>query len=169
MNKFAAWIIALSIGTIAHAEMEDAAAKASPHNANMSLSWNRGGFAFGAGYEYMHDTSTGFGGNFRMFQRDSSRSADGLFIVSGTLGHHFFKRAWDLSFTPGISIINIDSANARQDDTTVVGPSLGMGILWQMADKFAIGFDYTNYWAWFDSDHSGHIISDLAVKGKFNF
>jgi len=38
---------------------------------------------------------------------------DGLTILGANLGFHFYKKNWDLSFAPGLAIINIDAANPK--------------------------------------------------------
>ena len=143
---------------------------------------NAGGFSLGAAYEFMYDSSTGVGAHIRTFTKQAEATGPnppyvkehhGLMIFGATLGHHFFKGKWDLAFTPSFNIISIDSSDnstpPRPDDATTMGPGLSIALLWQLTDMVAAGFDYSNYWVWFEEDHRGLAISDFAIKVKASF
>lgn len=143
--------------------------KANPHNLNVTTGFNRGGFTFGAGYEHMFDGSTGAGGHFRMFSKDKDRGLAGLILIGADLSHHFYKKSWDLAFTPSLNMIMIDSAVAGGDDATTFGPGLAITLTWAMTERFALGFDYSNYWAWFDKDYQGLNVNDMSVRFRIGF
>lgn len=169
-------LVALACWTgTAFAQMD---AKARGHNFSVLGSFSPGGFALGAQYEYMYDGSTGIGGHIRTFPKSEASATNnnpdhGYMIFGAGLGHHFFKGKWDLAFTPTFNIISIDSASnanpPRPDDATTMGPGLSIALLWAMTDAISLGFDYSNYWVWFEDDYKGHRISDMAIKLKFGF
>ena len=166
-------VLFLSTG-LAHAQLEDRTAKASPHNFSLNLAPSAGGISLGFAYEYMYDASTGVGAHIRTFSKEDSgpNTSNGYMIVGAGLGHHFFKRSWDLSFTPSFNILSIDSINPNnRDDSTTMGPGLSIALVWAFTDRFAVGFDYQNYWVWFDEDWNGpqNEISDLSIKLRASF
>lgn len=170
MKRFV--LVLLSLGVFsAHAQMDDRTAKASTHNISVSSSFNRGGFNIGAAYEYMHDQSWGFGGHIRSFPKetDANNPGNGVMVIGALLGHHFYKRAWDLSFTPSFNVIKIDSVRTTPGDTTTMGPGLTISLLWQIAEQVAVGFENSRYWVWFDDDYAGAVIDDLGVRVRVNF
>ena len=160
-----------SFSLAVHAQGDDRTAKSSPHNVNVNGGFNYGGFTFGVGYEHMYDSSTGIGGHLRIFNKDDDAliGMPGLTIIGATLGHHFYKRAWDLAFTPSFNLINIDAARAGQEDVTTFGPGMSISLVWAMTDRASFGFDFTNYWVWFDDDWKGTSIDDLSAKLRLSF
>lgn len=154
----------------ATAQMDDRSAKGGPHNVSVVGGFNTGGFTFGAQYEFMHQDSSGIGAHLRWFNKEDSgpNQSHGLFIVGAGAGHHFYKKSWDLAFTPSLNILNIDSSGAT-DDSTTFGPGLSISLVCQITSAVAVGFDYSNYWVWFDDDYAGHLIDDMAVKLRMSF
>ncbi len=132
-------------------------------------SMSRGGFALGAAYEHLFENSTGLVGHFRMFQKDDDKGANGYMIFGGGLSHHFYKKKWDLAFTPSFNVISIDSVTTTPGDSTTMGPGLSIALLWTLTPKFSLGFDYNTYWVWFDEDYVGNVINDFAIKFKVAF
>jgi hypothetical protein len=162
------------LSTAAFAQMDGSGRRAGPHNIAADASFNAGGFALGGEYEYMYDDSTGIGGFFHMFPKDTSdkRPVNGLFVIGAEMGHHFYKKNWDLNFAPGLAILNIQQAlksPPAPGDTTTLGPSLKISLLNQLTSAFALGFEFSNYYCWFNTDYSGFVRTDLAVKGRFTF
>lgn len=156
---------------LAIAQNDDRSAKGSTHNVSAVLGYNAGGFNFGAGYEHMMDNSVGIGGHVRIFNKEDSgtNTTNGFMIIGGSMGYHFYKKNWDLSFTPSINMINIDSIVARPDDASAIGPGLSFGLVTQLTPNFALGFDNSRYWVWFDDDYAGGVIDDFAIKARMNF
>lgn len=147
-------------------------AKAAAHNFSVLFSMNRGGAALGANYEYMYDGATGVGAHIRTFPKETGtvrNQGPGYMIFGAQLGHHFYKKRWDLAFTPSFNFISIDSHVARPDDTTTMGPGMSISLTWQLTDRIAAGFDYSNYWVWFSDDWAGLNMSDMALKVKASF
>jgi len=164
-------LILTLLGSLNAAAQDDRSAKGGPHNLSAVASFATGGFNFGAAYEYLYQDSVGMGAHFRWFNKDddANNSNDGLLIVGAGMGHHFYKKSWDLAFTPSLNIINIDSARRGGDDATVIGPGLSVSLICQMFENVALGFDWANYWAWFDDDYAGKRVDDLGIKVRMNF
>lgn len=159
----------LMCSSASFAAMDERPAPHGPHNAWGTGGFNLGGFTLGAGYEYSLDPAFGVGGYIREFPKDTKRGADGLVIVGAGAGYHFFKKSWDLAFTPGFAIVSIDSASALKDDTTTFGPSLGIGLMCQLTSIWAVGFENTRYWVWFSNDYQGELRDDMSIKVRASF
>lgn len=153
----------LSLSFAASAEFDEKTAKGTKHSGSLMLGFGQGGTAFGFGYEYMFDQSGGFGGHLRIFPKD--KHANGLTVIGGSMVHHFYKRSWDLSFSPSFNIINIDGAN----DNTTFGPGLSISLMNQITDMVSVGFDNSRYWVWFEDSSRGLAIDDFAVRVRINF
>jgi hypothetical protein len=164
-------IVLALMGTTALAQSEDRSAKSGPHSVSALVSFPRGGFSLGGGYEYMLQDSMGVEGHFRFFAKedDPPNRSDGMVIIGAGASHHFYKKSWDLSFTPSFNVINIDSATPGGDDTTALGPGLSVSLLTQVSANVALGFDWGNYWVWFDDDYAGKRVDDLAFKLRLSF
>jgi len=155
--------------------------KAKAHNFSGLLSMTEGGISLGAAYEYMYDGSTGVGAHIRTWPKNEATTganaevnpSHGFMVFGASLGHHFFKGKWDLAFTPSFNILSIDSQSTanppRPDDATTMGPGLSISLLWSLTERISAGFDYSNYWVWFEDDYKGLRISDMALKVKAGF
>lgn len=155
----------------AHAQLDDSAAGRTKHTINAVASMARGGFSIGASYEYMVDPSTGVGGQLRSFQKHDSgpNNYPGITILGAVGAAHFYKKNWDLSFTPSFNIISIDSYTTKPGDATTMGPGLSLGLTWALNPNVGLGFDYSNYWVWFQEDWRGNVVDDLAFRIKASF
>jgi hypothetical protein len=164
-------LLILMTSTSAFAQSDERSAKAATHNVSALLGHNAGGFNFGVSYEHMMDNSVGFGGHVRLFNKEDSgtNQVNGYMIIGGAMGYHFYKKNWDLSFSPSVNMINIDSVSANPDDASVIGPGLTISLVSQLTPNFAIGFDNSRYWVWFDDDYAGLAIDDFAVKARMSF
>lgn len=155
--------------TGAFAQMSDPA-KAPPNNISATLSFAAPSPVFGLAFEHMMKDSMGLGAALKLWQKETgSKARDGYLIVGANAGYHFYKKEWDLSFTPSLNIMNINPAAANQKSVTTLAPGVSFGILCQVAPTFGIGFDWSAYQAWFDSTYAGRMIQDIAVRGRFNF
>jgi len=164
-------ILSLMASAGAFAQGDDRSAKSGPHSVNAVISFPNGGVSLGAGYEHMLQDSLGIEGHFRLFTKetDPSNASDGMLIIGAGASHHFYKKSWDLAFTPSLNLINIDTVKAGGDDTTALGPGLSISLLCQMSANVAVGFDWGNYWVWFNGDYAGKRVDDLALKLRLGF
>lgn len=164
-------MLALVLCVAANAQADDRSGKSGPHSVSAVASFPKGGFSLGGAYEYMMQDSLGIVGHFRFFAKedDPGNRSDGMVIIGAGASHHFYKKSWDLSFTPSFNIINIDSAAVGGDDKMALGPGLTIAFLTQVSANVAIGFDWANYWVWFDDDYAGKKVDDLAIKLRLSF
>lgn len=163
--------LALLISTASFAQTEDRPGTRGPHNAAVTAGVNRGGLTLGGEYEYMLPSALGVGAHVREFPKDTGpvNATDGYLIVGVSASHHFYKKTWDLSFSPGFDIINIDAVNSKPGSTTTAGPDLAIGLLCQVNSSVAIGFENTRYWVWFDKNYAGVLRDDLSFKVRATF
>lgn len=154
----------------AAADMADPS-KAGANSVSATLSFGWPSAIIGAQYEHMIKDSLTIGAHLRLFPKNTSasNSRNGYMVIGATAGHHFYKKEWDLSFTPSLNIINIDAASATGKDVTTLAPGLSLGILYQFTNSIAAGFDYSHYHVWFDSNYAGASLDDLALRGRFSF
>lgn len=163
----------------ANAQMSDPS-KAAPNNVSATLSFASSSPVFGIAFEHMMKDSFGIGAALKMWQKNAvntaagaccntTRSRNGALVVGATASHHFYKKDWDLSFTPSLNIIQIKPYATGLKDATTLAPGLATGIVMQMTPAIAVGFEYALYQAWFDSDYNGLLVQDLGVRGRFSF
>lgn len=155
--------------TGAFAQMNDPS-KAPPNNISATLSFARPAPVFGIAFEHIMRDSMGLGAGIKMWQKETGTlKQEGILIVGVNAAHHFYKKDWDLSFSPSLNIMNISSASAGGKDATTLAPGVSFGILCQVAPTIGVGFDWSAYQAWFDKDYAGRMIQDIAVRGRFSF
>lgn len=138
------------------------------HSVAVNAAMASGGFSLGGEYEYMLDRMTGVGGYARFFTKDDDHSKPGGFVIGGQARVHYPLGRYDIFASPGVAIISVDGSGTKGDATTL-GPSLNFGILYQLNDRFALGFDDSKYWVWFDKDWRGLLIDELAVHLRATF
>lgn len=148
------------------------------HNVYGGLGFVTGGFGLGVDYENMSLKDFGMGGYVRMYQKEDDRTAPGYMILGGFIRPHFNKKAWDFYVSPGFAIIMLDDnsktasgANKTANDSTTFGPSLAIGLLYDLNGTVAIGFENMRHWIWFDEDWRGiqYAIDEFALKFRASF
>ncbi len=138
----------------------------SSHTVYASLGFWNGGFSFGGDYEHPSHRTFGVGGQIRYYSKDNDRGMPSLFVVGGFVRPHFNRRQWDFYVSPGFNLMMIDGNNT---DETVLGPSLTLGLLYQIKRNMAVGMDQTNLVGWFNDDYRGQILQDLMMKLRLSF
>lgn len=147
------------------------AAEAHKNNVLADVSMARGGFHFGAGYEYIYNGAQGIGGQLQFFSKSTSDKtrSDGALVIGAMTGFHFYKGDWDFALTPSVNIINIDGVDDKKGSKTTLGPGISTGLTTALNDKVAIGFNFQNYYVWFGDEYRGFAISDLSFRVKVGF
>lgn len=140
----------------------------SQHSVYGNIGFTEGGLGLGADYEYAADATFGIGGYTRFYKKDSEQpvTAPGYFTFGAFIRPHFNRKNWDLYVSPGIGIISIDGS---QGDKTTLGPSLGIGLLYQIQNQIAIGVENMKHYVWFSDDYRGLAVNDLMIKARVNF
>ncbi len=169
MKRLVGICVSLFCVNVSAQSARESAVSPSTHSVFGNLGLNRGGVTMGVGYEHMLDAATGIGGHLRWFAKDdgTTNPSNGLLILGGFAGHHFYKKSWDLSFGPSFNIINIESVRAGTDDETTLG--LSISLLWAVNSNVSIGFDNARYWVWFNDDYAGQIVDDLSFRVRAGF
>lgn len=163
------FVTLLCLSFSATAQFDEKVAKAAKHSGSFLVGFGAGGTAFGFAYEFMPDQSLGFDGHLRVFPKDNqgANQSQGLMVLGGSMVHHFYKRSWDLAFSPSFNIINIDATNGN--DQTTFGPGLSISLMTQLTDQISVGFDNSRYWIWFDDDFRGSALDDFAIRIRSSF
>jgi hypothetical protein len=138
-----------------------------------------GGFSLGIDYENMSKVDYGLGGYLRMYQKEDDsnvgQNSPGVTAVGAFIRPHFSKKAWDFYVSPGVAILSIDSnepkAANNRDDATTLGPSLGIGLLYEMSSSVALGVENMKHWVWFEEDWRGIVgyIDDFQLRFRMSF
>lgn len=128
-----------------------------------NLGFTRGGLNLGGDLEYNIEPVWSIGAYGRMYPEDSEVSGDlGILTFGGFARLHHFQREWDLYASVGAGILMVDNGN---DDETGIGPSFGLGVLYQVTNQVAIGVEQMNHYAWFiDETLRGNLLNELSFK-----
>lgn len=134
--------------------------------------FTEGGFSLGVDYEYTGHRDFGFGGYARIYPKDDSGTLrkEGVTTFGAFVRPHFNKKAWDFYVSPGLAIISISSIySSNPGDATTLGPSLALGLLYEINSNVALGIENMRTWVWFDNDWRGLRIDDLMFKFRVAF
>ncbi|MBX7231683.1 MAG: hypothetical protein K1X29_06320 [Bdellovibrionales bacterium] len=143
--------------------------QSNPHVIYGALGFTEGGLAVGGDYEYTGHKDFGVGGYFRLYQKDDSGiSKEGISTIGGFLRTHLYRKPWDFYLSPGFGIVAINSNSRSLDDTTSLGPSLSIGLLYELNKNVEIGVENMRTWVWLDSTWHGLRVDDLLFKVRIN-
>lgn len=147
-------------------------AKAYDHAIYGAFGINEGGFALGVDYEHLGLGDFGVGGLVRLYQKDDDNTdgltSNGYTVIGGFIRPHFSKKNWDLYFSPGLAIIQVDSASSRSDKTTL-GGIFGVGLMYELSGNIALGVENMGTWVWFAESFRGKAMDDLMFKFRLAF
>ena len=105
-----------------------------------------------------------------MQQKDDKANSAGVTAFGAFVRPHFVRKAWDLYLAPGFGVAMIDGTNTTFGDETGLGPSLDLGLMYQMSDNIAAGVELFQHHVWFGSDWQGHTsISLYSAKFRLGF
>ncbi|MCA9423358.1 MAG: outer membrane beta-barrel protein, partial [Nitrospira sp.] len=143
---------------------------ASPHSLYINFGLARGGMALGADYEYAIAEAHGIGGFLRFYDDDDDRgsSGDGLMTFGMFIRPHFQKQNWDFYLSPGFGVQSIKATGSREDKTTM-GPSLAIGLLYEIQSQISIGIENMRHYVWFEDDYRGLFLDDFMFKFRMRF
>jgi hypothetical protein len=141
----------------------------SQHAIYGGLGFMAGGLALGVDYENLSSGEFGIGGYARIYQKDEDNGAPGITALGGFIRPHFSKKAWDFYVSPGFAIISIDSDTNNRDDATTLGPSMAIGLMYEMSGAVALGVENMSHWVWFEEDWRGMLIDDFMLRFRMSF
>lgn len=130
--------------------------------------FTKGGIAFGADYENLSAQPFGLGGFARLRTKDKDKKEEGMFALGAFARPHFTKDRWDMYVSPGAGIAIIDSVGT-QDDETVFGPSMAIGVLFQTTPNVALGLEDFHFYSWTGDDWKGVAFQEIMFKGRYSF
>ncbi len=128
-----------------------------------------GGLMLGADYERGFAQGFGFGGQTRFYPRDTggSKRQDGVFAIGGYLRPHFVRKAFDFYLSPVLNLLRIDPVNGSEKIT--LGPSLGIGLLYQFNSQMAFGVENLKHWVWFEERYQGLLLDTFTLSFRAIF
>ena len=138
-----------------------------------TASFDNGGFALGADYEYKYHNTFGIGGYVRLYQKDDETSdgnatQPGVTAFGAFIRPHFNRRMWDLSVAPGFGVVNYDPLTDG-DAEMGFGPALMINLLYQVNRQMALGIELIKINTWFNDKIPTNSKEDIAIKLRFAF
>jgi len=129
----------------------------------VNLGFTRGGMALGADYEYGADRSFGLGGYFRTYPKDKLLNGNGLTAVGAFIRPHFNRQSWDFYVSPGFGIISYQPA--REASASLFGPSMAIGLLYELKPNMSLGIENMFLASWFgENAHRGALSEEILLK-----
>ena len=138
------------------------------------LGFTEGGLGIGVDYEYNGLRDFGVGGYVRIYQKDDkgTNQKEGITTLGGFIRPHFTKKSWDLYVSPGFGLIMIDSqytGTNQPGDTTGLGTSLAIGLMYEISNSVALGVENMRTWMWFSEDWRGLRVDDMMLRFRMSF
>ena len=164
-------LIALSVLFSAPAFSQDGVT-ASRYTVSGTTGFDNGGLYLGADFEFRNQIAHGFGGYAFFFQKKDSETNEvvgqaGVNTFGAFYRAHFNRARWELAVSPGFGVINIDPS-IDGDAGMAFGPSLQVEVVTQITNNFSMGFNWVNFYAWFNDKIEHHTKETLGVRLRFS-
>jgi hypothetical protein len=167
IRSFLFFLALVFTASLARAEFSEGSKSLTP-----LLGFSAGGIAVGLDFEYAHDRTYGLGGYFRMYPEDdeTGKENNGYTAFGGFIRPHFNRQAWDFYVSPGFGFLSVEPGVDGLDDETLLGPSLSIGLLYEVSPTMSIGFDHMNLYGWFgENDYRGHVYEEILAQLRLIF
>jgi hypothetical protein len=136
----------------------------------VNIGFTRGGMGLGLDYEYGKTRTFGIGGYLRIYPDDTNPHADGITTIGAFIRPHFNRQNWDFYLSPGFGLISYKPVTPGLSDETLLGPSLGLGLLYEFTPQVAFGIEQMTLSSWLGKDlYRGQISQEIMVKFRFIF
>ncbi|WP_413558356.1 outer membrane beta-barrel protein [Bdellovibrio sp. HCB209] len=171
MKTLIAVLIGLTIATVANAQNREDL-RSGTNTIKLLGGSVQAASAFGLDYE-RRTGSFGLGGKIL----HSTKNADSGKSESTTLdvhavSHLFDRSDMDVYIAGGIGVTNMDDVLDTTDNTTsdetLVGPTLGIGVVYTLNPQWSLGFEYYTLYNWFSEKVSDNYNFANVALG-FNF
>lgn len=141
-----------------------------------NFGFNAAGVLIGFDYEHGYDRTYGLGGYFRMYPEKEKTSGNhqysqaGVTAVGGFIRPHFNRQNWDFYVSPGFGFFSYDKAGSAVDAESLMGPSLGIGLLYEITANISFGIEDFMIVGWFGEDaYRGVASEEITAKFRFIF
>lgn len=130
---------------------------------SFGLDYERRTGSFGLGAKLLHSTKNADAGK-----------AESTTVDVHAVSHLFDRNDMDIYVAGGIGVTNMDdvvnlaNTTAAPSDETLVGPTLGIGLLYTLTPQWSVGFEYYTIYNWF-SDKVADNYNYANVAVGFNF
>lgn len=130
---------------------------------SFGLDYERRTGTFGLGAKLLHSTKN----------EDAGKSESTTVDVHATT-HLFDHNDMDIYVAGGIGVTNMDDVTnpanptGAQSDETLVGPTLGIGVIYTLNPQWSVGFEYYTLYNWFSDKVADNYNYSNVVVG-FNF
>lgn len=168
MKKLMIIMATLVLGTAAHAQSVKELKEEGGNNVKLLVGSSQAATNFGLSYERRSGT---FGVGAMVLQ--STKNAEVNKPESTTVGafvasHLYDNNDLDVYISPGIAVTNMDSITSPGDDETLVGPTLAIGVLYTINNRWSAGLEYTTIYNWF-SEKVGDEYNFTNAVLSYNF
>ncbi len=168
MKKLMMIMATLMLGTAAHAQSVQELKNEGGNNVKAMVGSSQGATSFGLSYERRSGT---FGVGAMVLH--STKNAEVSKPESTTLGafvssHLYDNNDLDVYISPGFAVTNMDSITTNGDDETLVGPTLNIGVLYTINNRWGAGLEYTTIYNWF-SEKVGDEYNFTNAVLSYNF
>lgn len=139
------------------------------HAVQPALGFNRGQIVINADYEYRVTEHFGFGGNFYFTPDDDSSGYAEIIGIHAQAKVHVPVGDLDFFLRPGMGIAKIEyKLGGVDEDSTLISPLFGMGIMYRVADNIALGIEYLTLFNWTE-DKAFETKSDFLLATQIRF
>lgn len=147
--------------------VDEVANTTSPHHFLFNFGWTSGGVGFGLDYENNFHRTYGLGGYVRLYSGDDTNTPGDITTFGIFIRPHFTRQAWDFSVSPGFGFVQQDYAAGNE---SYFGPSLGIGLMYQISYNIAVGVENFQIYGWFGDDQTlGAQSHELLAKFRYSF
>jgi hypothetical protein len=135
----------------------------------VNFGFTQGGMALGLDYEYGADSTYGLGAYFRMYPQDDN-VATGVTALGAFIRPHFNRQAWDFYLSPGFGFFEVEPATPNGESESMIGPSLALGLLYELNSQISVGIEQMSFTGWFGEDqYRGQRYEETLAKFRFIF
>jgi opacity protein-like surface antigen len=140
------------------------------HSVQPALGFNQGQFVLSVDYEHRVTEHFGFGGSFYYTPDDSSSGYAEIVGIHAQSKIHAPLGDIDFYARPGFGLAKLEykTSAGKDEDSTVLSPLFGLGVVYRIADNVGIGVEYLTLFNWTDDDYAGSK-SDFLISSQIRF
>lgn len=163
-------VLLSALSTFALAE-ESVVNTTSKHAFLVAGGFTRGGFALGLDYENNFHRTYGIGGYLRMYGDNDDNNQGEITAFGVFIRPHFTRQAWDFYVSPGFGFFQEEiPSNGTTDDESLIGPTLAIGLMYQLNYDVAIGVENFQIYGWFGDDLGlGQRSDEVLARFRYSF
>lgn len=167
MKKLSLIFLVLFSSQVYAAALAESAHKRSEFSAYGNTGFSQGGLHLGGDLEYGFKKTWSLGAFGRFYPEykvSNTVVRNGLLSFGGFVRVHFFKREWDFYASPGFGVQMVEMGSK---DETGFGPSLALGMQYQLTKSISIGMENMRHYGWFIGERArGGLLDEMSLNFK---